>query len=189
MSNSDEAARTALGYRGPQNYGTTGFMRMLFPFRKVFRNHLSADRVRAEIPAETWASYRSFTIVRNPYDRAISRYFWELKRKKGRAVGLSFEEFFLRHRELLTENMHIGPLSGPNELDFFLRYEKIDEDLAANDLGFLSETYHSLSAKSGHRPANGSTPAEMYCAHPLVAELISDVCKEEIDRFGYQSPI
>ncbi len=183
----DEATRQALGYRGPQNHLQTGLKGLFFPRRRVFTRHMAADRVRKRLPARVWNSYRKFTIVRNPFDRALSRYFWDVKR--GRSEGLEFDEFFRRHPDRLTENMRIAPLDGPDKIDFYLRYEHLEEDLAANDLGFLWGTFQGLRAKSGHRPSKGGTPAEMYSAHPDIAQLIAEVCRAEINRFGYEAPV
>lgn len=183
----DEATRTGLGYRAPQNYKAEGLGRFFFPSRKAFGKHMPADQVRAKLPTGIWRDYRSFTIVRNPYDRAISRYFWDVKR--GRANGLGFEDFFARRPDRLLENMRIAPLSGPNALDVYLRYENLQEDLEVNDLGFLWQVYQGLSAKSGYRPATGATPSEMYSAHPKVAQVIAETCHSEIERFGYEPPV
>lgn len=117
--------------------------------------------------------------------RPIPRYFWQVKR--GLAQGLDFEEYFFQNQDTLTRNMHIARLSGPDKLDIYLRYEDLSNDMAENDLGFIWDTFRDLRAKSGHRPAKGNTPAEMFSKHPRVVHLIADVCREEIERFRYES--
>lgn len=75
MSPADAETRAALGRRGAQNYHLTGLSRIWAPRDGRLRNHISARRLRAILPRATWENYCKFTIVRNPYDRAVSRFF------------------------------------------------------------------------------------------------------------------
>ena len=81
----DEAVRSEQGVRGAQNHEAT-----VWPDGSksdaVFFNHMSAVDARAKIPDDIWNSYRKITIVRDPFDAAVSRYYWE----GGEATGLSF---------------------------------------------------------------------------------------------------
>src|SRR5260221_477337 len=44
--------------------------------RTCFYDHMPAYRIRRALPSRVWNTYCKFTIVRNPYDRAISQFFW-----------------------------------------------------------------------------------------------------------------
>ena len=86
------------------------------------------------------------------------------------------------------DNLRIAPINGPARMDFFLRYEKLEKDMKLNGIGFLWETFQAQDAKSGYRPRSSGTPADMFQRHPHVADLISEVCHEEIEYFGYKLP-
>jgi len=65
----DEDVRQALGYRGPQNY---------FANRKSKRlhNHSGALAARRVLGEAVWNTYFKFCVVRNPWDRFLSFYYW-----------------------------------------------------------------------------------------------------------------
>lgn len=72
---------------------------------------------------EIWNSYFKFGFVRNPYEIALSRYFWNERGK-----NTSIENF----REWTKEDLNITDKSyiyiGDDELDFVGRYETLEED-------------------------------------------------------------
>ena len=183
FSNADETTRSQLGFRGPQNYLNSGFAAFLTSRERKFRNHTRADQARQRLPRKVWRDYRKFTIVRNPFDRAISRYFWDQRR--GRTLDLSFGAYYEANPDLLADNLRIAPLKGRNSLDIYLRFENLKQDMLANDLEFLWEVFRKQRAKAGHRPSQGAGARELYTQYPQVLKLIGEVCQEEIEKFGY----
>lgn len=181
----DEALRTALGFRGPQRFrrlraDASGGRRP----RAVFQQHLTADQIRARLPAGVWARYRKITIMRDPFDAIISRYHWD----GGEEIGLSIEDWVRANPGLLTENRAIAPLSGPSALDHYIRYEHLNADLAAIGLGEVAATMQGIRAKGEFRPRTTATVAEVYAAYPGLATLVETACATEIARFGYRVP-
>ncbi|MBY6202896.1 sulfotransferase family protein [Maritalea mobilis] len=187
ISKVDEQTRSALKFRGPQNYKHKGFRRLLSPNGKVFTKHMRAAEARSKLPPEIRDGYRWITIVRSPYDRAVSRYFWA--KTCNRDEGLDFEAFYQRFPERLTENLRIAPLHGEDKLDVYLRYEHLQDDLEAAGLGFVGDTQKNIRAKSGHRPKSGGTAQEIFAAYPGAVRQIQDLCREEIEMFGYEAPV
>ncbi|EET47483.1 hypothetical protein TR2A62_0221 [Thalassobium sp. R2A62] len=148
---------------------------------------MSVNDARALLPKKVWDNYCKFTIVRDPFDRAISRYYWDLSR--GKVEDIAFDEFYEKFPERLHENIKIAPLNDTTQLNFHLRYEYLEDDMHKNNLGFLWKTFQGVRAKTGHRPRSGSGTVEMYKKYPTVAKLIEESCQEEIKRFGYQAPL
>ena len=187
FSEGDESTREMLGFRGPQNYLHSKAVALLTSRHRRFRNHSRADQVRRRLGRKTWEKYRKFTIVRDPYERALSRFFWDEKR--GRTGGLNFGAYFEAHADVVTDNLRIAPVDGPNRLDIYLRFEHLEDDMKANDLGFLWDTFKDQTAKSGHRPREGSMASEIYARYPQVLSIIQEKCHAEIEKFGYVSPV
>ena len=194
ISPEDEMTRSRLGFRGPQNFeeplpGAVGTGAPRKPGVPTFYHHVVAAHVRANVPEDVWNSYKKVSIVRNPYDVLISRYFYQLKVKNYTQQQIPFGTFAVIAEKTLQENEATAPFSGPDKMDVFLRYEHLAKDIETLGIDGLGETFASLKAKGGMRPNRGASMAEMYARFPFVAEYIEKYCQETLSRFGYQSPL
>ncbi|MDC0656786.1 hypothetical protein N6L27_02095 [Leisingera sp. SS27] len=183
ISPDDENIRAELGYPGAQNY-----QHQIWPdgteTEAEFFNHIPASQAKPLIPQEIWGSYTKVTIWRDPYDAIISRYYWE----KADAAGIPFGQFVRQLPGLLAENSQIAPLEGPAAPDVFLRYEHLEEDIAALGIDGLWERFTSLRAKGNISPRTGADPETLYARHPEAAEVVAEQCAVEIRKFGYTRP-
>uniref|UniRef100_UPI002B26F1E1 hypothetical protein n=1 Tax=Leisingera sp. TaxID=1879318 RepID=UPI002B26F1E1 len=183
ISGEDEQTRADLGYPGAQNH-----QMQVWPdgteTESQFFNHIPAKQAKGLIPQEIWDSYTKVTIWRDPFDAAISRYFWE----KAIAAKTSFGQFVQKYPNLLMENCGIAPLEGDAALDVYLRYEHLEEDVAALGIEGLWERFSSLRAKGALRPREGADPETLYSRFPAAAEIVAKHCAAEIRKFGYQKP-
>lgn len=183
ISPADEESRKALGYRGAQNHQTQRWPGGAETEAQFF-NHIPADQAKALIPQEIWDSYTKVTIWRDPFDAAISRYYWET----AIAASTSFGEFLRQCPGVLQENSRIAPLEGPDALDVYLRYEHLEEDIAGLGIGGLWERFANLRAKGALRPKAGADPATLYARFPEAADIVAEHCAAEIAKFGYSRP-
>jgi hypothetical protein len=128
----DEALRASLGGRGSQNYylPLNSYRRadilgcLKARKRKRYYNHSNAAAVRGHAGEAIWNSYFKFCFERNPFDKAISHYYW------GRESELETVAEYLNKAEhnllsdwdMYTRNDHIA-------VDFVGRYESLEDDL------------------------------------------------------------
>lgn len=181
ISAEDEVLRQKISGRTAQNYASTKWPYYRMQTRGEFKNHVPAPAVKAAIPGPVWDKFKKITIVRNPYDVAISKYFWV----GGEETGLKFDDFLVQHPDALEHNKNIAPLDGPAKLDHYLRYENLEQDMADAGLEQVYDVFKSLRAKGKSRPSKGAGMAEMYCKYPRAAELVAEYCADEIAAFGY----
>ena len=107
--------------------------------------HADASTIKRQIPDEVWDTYFKFSIVRNPWDRTISDFFW--KRRQDPAIkprkrfyhylGVPFNELaqpkkalhdFLDSDEFVN-NDRFYVMDDELCVDFVIRYENLEEDL------------------------------------------------------------
>ena len=121
-----------------------------------------------------------FTFVRNPYDRAVSHYFFCKQRKKhGVTQSTSFKKYITGP---MQSKRHHGPqykFIGDHEIDFIGRFENFDEDVkhVAKEIG-LGEVEVPHLNKSIRKPYR-----KIYT--PETKKIIEDVCAVDFERFGY----
>lgn len=163
----DERIRRSAGCGGPQNYrvapgacGAWNSLRRWIPLGKPdFYNHISVSEVRRLLTGaeavsadrEFWDSCYKFCVERNPFDRAISLYYW-CCRSEPRMPLTEFLESpqldVLRHHGL---DLYTNP-DGSVAVDRVLRYENLAEELEeVRQLLGLPEPLVLPRAKGGHR--------------------------------------
>lgn len=109
-------------------------------------NHLQHDpalTVRNSLPPETWSSYFKFSITRNPWDRALSYFFWDKRQDLALAppkrlyhnLGVPYDDFtpvkkrftdFIKSRTL-ENNDAFYVMDSQLCVDFVIRYEQLDD--------------------------------------------------------------
>lgn len=188
---------------------------------KTFRNHpnfiFSIPRegtfdhgtATSQIEKDVWESAKKFTIVRNPYDRAVSAYKMfckptSLVPNKWRRVFPDFLAFarFLNNANLASHSAppdvptkeyinsidnvihHCSTFSNPkyriDEMDEILRIESLEEDFER-----AFENTSLMDYELQHANKTFAKPyREFYCEESR--ELIAQAYKEDIERFSYE---
>jgi hypothetical protein len=130
----DQAIREQKGYPGPQNYLPPGHAlacRLLRrePDKKKyrFRNHIPAVQVREKVGSDTWNSYYSFCLERNPWDKVISAY-WYLYKEWSRE---KLADFILSGKAAVYSDWHRYTDNDRIIVSHVGRYENLDDEVAA----------------------------------------------------------
>lgn len=114
-----------------------------------FKSHNTPNKLKTMIDKKIWDTYLKITIIRNPFDLVISRYYWLLFKKKKNIKYyfknnkfklliieiLSFLNLFFRFGYYVNnfnfkwKNTHFYLDENNNKIcDYYLRFENIDED-------------------------------------------------------------
>lgn len=161
------------------------------------------------IPTDRFAAYLKVAIVRNPFDYAVSWYFWECSRVAGTLRDdfrkwLRFqyvkrpeieEEYRLKLRPnpgMFSSNRFITHVDGRCAVDRMLRYEHIQEDAAefAHQVGLpvsLGPEFGAIRAKGNYRPAS-ATARLMFEDFSDGREIIKTAFSDEIAAHCYELP-
>ena len=192
----DEKERDLSKFRAPQNYGYSRSellrQRRIKPLlfnRRVakFREHSRAIDVRKLVGDPIWRDYFTFSMTRNPFDRALSLYFW---RKSRGLCGDDIEQCLIDNCPSLMENWRILTDRDQVCVDDVVRYETLDEDLqrVGNRIGVgdaLATGMRDVRLKGSHRP-KGSAGRPVLSADAKT--LIRLLCGREMAAFGYEMP-
>ena len=154
-----------------------------------FYNHLSAKQAKARLPARIWRDYRKVAIVRNPWDRAVSIFFWKNTKKNRKPKLANFTKYFKEKEYLLEINYPNYMIDGQDIVDTYIRYEKFEEDILKLEaevpgLAGLWDTFKDINAKSETRNREITT-RQIFRRHPDVNAQIVKANKWEIEKFGY----
>lgn len=129
-------------------------------------NHMPAATIKRRLGDALWGSYFKFCVVRNPYDKAISQFYFH--RSIGRFAidrslpdALQFEQWLAT--PLLAVDRNKYTIEGKFCLDRVIRHERLDADLQETcaHLGVAWDAQALPRLKAGFRPASASI-ASMY---------------------------
>jgi cyclophilin family peptidyl-prolyl cis-trans isomerase len=164
------------------------------------RDHSSLSRIYFVLPKVR--DYRVISMARNPWDRAVSQFFWTHRRTDIRSATFQdqkalfnaftqkwgprtwLDPLYGRKRQRALDSAHLYWLDGRCRADFVIRYEHLSDDLAAlgDWIGLDSAPSITTSAKTGLRPKTRPW-ADFY--EDGTRDLVARECRREIELFGY----
>lgn len=166
----EEYLRKERGFRGSQN---------LVTLRGPFLTHQPAADVKHVLGESLWRSYFKFTIERNPYDKAISFYWWRTRERSPRP---SLSEF-LREREDGLSNWPIYAIDDVVVADHVLRYEDLSAEMDCLCERFGWPRLVRVKAKNTIRQDRRHYREVLSTEDRRIVE---EVCGREIEALGYE---
>lgn len=119
----------------------------------------------------------TFTIERNPWDKAVSLYWFATRDERHRPTF----SCFLRQNRAMLSNFPLYAIDGRIAVDRVIRYESLREELGDvwSVLG-LPDRPNLSNAKSEYRRPLSIAEED--------AEFIREECRLEIEHFGFEMP-
>jgi hypothetical protein len=132
------------------------------PENTKYYNHKTAGELRADLGNAIWSDYFKFSIVRNPYDELISRFWFMVEPKLrisllGAGFGATQKEFkkWVMTQENLNSRIYL--IGGKLAMDYMIRFECLEDDVekVCSLLGVKKKISELQKFKSGIRPREG----------------------------------
>lgn len=184
----DENIRKELGYRGPQNYTVpyarytlTDWQQRMFKKKKAeFYNHVPAVKIKKWVGEKIWNSYFKFCFERNPWDKAISQYYFFCETNN---LQLSMQEHLSIFNPERLSNFSIYSIKGRVAVDYIGRYEKLAEEIKfiSEKIGVAEELFLPR-AKTTYRKDKRSYKEVL---GEEEKNYISKICRKEIELLDY----
>lgn len=150
--------------------------------------HLLVKQIREEVGEKVFHEYFKFTIVRNPWDKAISQFFYMRQRPDLREyIGMKEEDSFKVYLQLTEKKLHVQwekqhkflqDDNGKMLVDYVGRLERMQQD-AANifeRIGIQAEIPHVNATRHKHY-------SEYYDDESK--EMVGEMYKEDIEFLHY----
>ena len=157
------------------------------------KDHLTAKEVIQKIGKQDWNSAYKFTLVRNPWDKAVSLYEYRRKKNKTqiRSKDISFEKWItMTHSRNQDPSLYDNPKSfqpqidwlkddeGKMTVDFVGRFESLQGDFSRITKAI------GISAELPHLNASSRNNYQDYYSNNT-RKIIATWYQEDIDYFGY----
>ncbi len=176
----EAAYRKAFANNDTQALGD--IMRIVSGGTRHFYNHMSGREARARLPAAFWQSALKFTIVRHPYERAVSFAYFNAGPLPPSADRLS--ALIDRYLPIVASDLSRYTSDGALIVDDVIRHGSIREDLdrILGKLG-LAPVKELPRAKAGYRLDR--RPARDVLSDRQ-KKILQETCRLEFELFGYE---
>ena len=170
--------------------GIVGFRGGAIPKGCKWWNHMPAAQIKKQLGDEIWSSYLKFCVVRNPYDKAISEFYFlrkqgVLKADDRKSEAAQFEHWLASNGPAVDRDKYL--IDGELCVDVVVKYEFLHRDLEqlCTRLGIPWNPELLPTFKKGIRPAEASV-LSLYTEK--AKEIVGEVYAFELKQFDYGFP-
>ena len=154
-----------------------------------WHEHMKAAEVKEKIGDDIWNNYFKFCTVRNPYERAVSWFYFRPHPKDFSEITKDelIEYFESYTMTKFASDREIYCIDGVASMDDYIKVENFHDDMARVcyklEIDWTPETLgHELSH---YRPSQ-SRPKDLFTEESK--KHIRELCAFEIEMFGYRFP-
>jgi hypothetical protein len=178
------------------------YVRSGFASRPRYRPHHPASSVRKSIGAQSFQAFSRVSVMRNPFDRVASLFYWRTKSRLNlKEIPLSrLQESFsmflstdLAEARRLFDSVY--KIRGKAVVSHWLRYENLQQDLERVTRELFPRQvllphvpFDEIRAKANHRPG-GVTNAMLYGENRHLAERVVDEFQWDFETFDYSREV
>jgi hypothetical protein len=148
-------------------------------------NHMPAVEIRDKIGHSIWQKYFKFCVVRNPFDKLVSGFFFNNEIKEGEDLIESFRNWIKGGGIVLDRDKYL--INREICIDYFIRYENLENGIAyvcnLRNMPFEPERIPRLKASFRNR----EIPLREFYDEETI-QIVSQRYKFEIECFNYDAP-
>ena len=163
----------------PKTAGSS--IKYFFGIKEPHNKHKTIEEIKAE-NFKAYNSYNKFAIVRNPYDRMISFYFWMINMAKDVYINASFIEF----NEWIKDPFRFYNGDTINILN--PQYTWVDETVKIIKFENLNKELNEFFGEKVNLPITNESNHKYYLEYYNTESLdiVYDKYKEDFKKFNYK---
>lgn len=146
------------------------------------KGHSGYNYLRKHHP-DSWNNYFSFAVERNPWDKMVSHYYWELSKGSFKARG-GFKSFILRFADRYSDwNKYAD--TNCIKVDKVFKYETLDIDLYKTTQIPYNRELTTVFVKNNTRKQKPGKDYRSYY-ETVTRRKVKEVFRNEINLLGYK---
>ena len=157
------------------DYGIIGGRGMNDDTNSLFESHASAIEIRNKIGINKFNKYLKFCVIRNPYDKMVSFFFYK-------NLPISFKEFV---KKFHCNNLNLHSINNHSICDYYIRYENLEQDIIdlCKKIGINDFNINDLPKHKSNKEKRKHY-SEYYDEE--TKKIVYEKHKQEFIKFGYK---
>lgn len=101
-----------------------------------FYNHISAQKLKILLGDDIWDNYKKICVIRNPWDKTVSRFWWEIKSLAARtdhhsfkSIAYAFSCYVKENYNKIADDKGVFMIDENIIIDSVIRYEDLENEM------------------------------------------------------------